>query len=261
MKIGIGLGVPYLKGVASPSGPTFNLLNNLVAFYEFGGSAGSDVIDSHGNADTLVDFNTVGRVAGVNGTAADFNIANDQYFWISPAAGNVFEFAGDFSMCAWIYIVALPSKGGGACYQFIFSRPSGYKGYSFRVAAIGSEIPASISSDNPVPASAISHSDLPGSGVGSWWFVCMVNKASVQIESWFNSDGVMAQTPVVSPIAYTFTQTVAGYADTFIGRQGTSATSGRLYIDSIAVFNKALAEDELNWLYNSGSGRTYAALE
>ena len=233
--------------------PVPALVDSLVAFYAMDSIAGADVVDSHGNADDLVDVNGVDRTAGMDGNAADFDIAADEYFDIDAAAGGVFEFAGSFSITCWIYIVAMPDKGGGACYQKIFSRPSGYKGYELLVAAVGDPLAFVLYSDTPGNDSMVSH--FASAGTGKWLFVAAVNDADAgELSIWCDDSGSLAQNV---PASYSFTQTIATLANTRVGALGTAATSGQLYIDSLAVFDKALTSAEVTWLYNGGAGRVY----
>ena len=92
--------------------PTFkkwanNIIGALVAYYTMDETSG-DRSDSHVNALTLTDNNTVLSAAGKISNAADFEATNSEYFSRADAAG--LEIAGDFSFATWLNFESLPAS-------------------------------------------------------------------------------------------------------------------------------------------------------
>jgi len=226
------------------------LLRNMTAFYAFDNAAGLDVPDSHGNGPDLPDNNGVDRAAGKHGDAADLDIASSEYLNILSANANAFKYIGSFSIGYWLYVVSLPDKGGGACYQSIFYRGATFQGgYSIRLAGVGSSIPFSIYGDSG--ENRIIHSSVT---TGKWIFNCHVHDAPTKsIESWTDNSGTLLKED-----SDTYTAYAATSRDTSIGLAQSGALSGRIYLDDLVFFEKALTQEEIEWIYNSGSGRAYA---
>lgn len=230
------------------------LLDNMVAFYAMDSAAGANVPDSHGNADTLIDKNTVGRVAGKSGNASEHDIAaGDKYLSIAAADGNMFEFTGSFSIAAWIYVETWPTAGGPACYQTIMYRyTTAAGGFSMRLAAVGSSVPFGIGGG--AAQVQIIHANC---GIGKWVFLCGVNHAPTKtIQIWGSNSGSLVKDEEKT---YAFAQAMPALQETKIGRNSYDVcTDGHIYIDSLTVFEKALSQSEIEWIYNSGTGRAYA---
>lgn len=201
---------------------------------------------SHAGND-LTNNNTVTSETGKVGSgAAGFDPANSEYL----SLGSSLDQQGEMSISLWIkcngdYTSILgivgnnTSAGGGSSYYLDFGRTNNeFNFFNSSNAFIANSGSANINDDN-------------------WHSVVVVRSGSAG--NWtikFYVDGVLTSTttgitdnPSASPGNFS------------IGRPGSfDGQYGDYTLDAVALWSGALTADNVTWLHNSGSGRSYADL-
>ena len=214
---------------------------NLIAWWSMNESSGTRN-DSH-STNHLTDNNTVGSAPGKQGNAASFIAANQEFL---SRADNPSISGGDvdFTLAAHVYlnntanhqvIVEKGSEANGFDYRLIYNKDVGR--FRFRMMAGG--VSGSVDSD-PILAN-------------TWytvlaWHDAVNNTLNIQV-----NNGAVISTSFSGGGADTANALTIGAVS-----DGTMALDGR--IDEVALYKRVLAPAERAWLYNNGSGRTYADL-
>lgn len=208
----------------------------LIAYWKMDETTG-DRADSHGSF-TL--SGSAGYVSGVQGNAADcsgsLSLAEK-----SPghSAGALFGTSGPFTMCGWIY--GSPSLTTG--FQTIFYAFNG--GNVILVRFFGSDMSCLIWDTT--------WREVGNQGYdfkGSWNFVAFGVDAADKPFFRVNTDA--------RNTGAARTGDAARALNTYLNQLG--AGNPCAYLDEWSVWQRALTDGELDWLYNSGAGRTYADL-
>jgi hypothetical protein len=232
------------------------VIDNLMAWYPLDEASGN-ALDAH-NAHHMTE--TGGTIAaatgpgGVNG-ARDFELDDTEYFEVADHAdlsmGDI-----DFSLAAWVRLEGPQNpRGSLICktalvvpeyafeYELLFDGYNNTGKFVFRIA----------SANNFVNFADV-HSDDFGVAAGAtWYFVVARHDATANTID----IGVNAGTPTSeaysagcwdsnSPFS------IGGGVESVGPLDGLMAQAG--------VWKKKLTSDEITWLYNSGAGRTYAAI-
>jgi hypothetical protein len=221
------------------------VITDMVEYYSLDEASGN-ALGAHASK-TATDTNTVTAGTGKVSGARDFEQSSSQYFTRSDSA---FTFTGDFTVSVWVKPESLLSNAGG----------------------YGAGIASQMTSDS----------------AGDWWVSADVDGAVV-FAHWGNSgaDTNGRRTTGASKLSNgnwahvvcrnsggTFTVWVNGVSESLTedstasgwGTQGFSI--GRQYtggtyhfdglIDELGIWGAAKSNDDIAWLYNSGSGRSYA---
>lgn len=229
------IGGPVL--VPPPSSGTNPTNTNLVVWYNL-----SDANDSHSGAHHFT------TTSGITYTSA--KVGNGM---LSDSSGEFLGIAdwgtivsGSFSVCLW---VNLPTPTGS--YKGLFSQySSGSHGWIVGIDSTGHP-DFEVSSTTGGATNDVTSSDvLSGS---TWYFITAVLTASTRQEIFINGVTKGNDTTSIPSTAADST------ADLDLGKySGGTAMLGQY--DSVAIFSKALTQAEIDWLYNSGSGRQYSDL-
>lgn len=217
-----------------------DLITDLVSFWELEEASGVRS-DAHGSND-LTDNNTVGSASGKVGTAADFEVSNNEYL-SRPTNASLETGDIDFTFAAWVNLEsANPAvvhsivgkiTGGLATEYHLYYYPA-YEDFFFEVA--GGYIQT-----------------VGTSSVGTWYFVV----------GWHDSvnDQLAISLNGGSPVTVSHaTGATINAADFGIGRaiQGFSAYDFDGLIDQVGFWKRLLTYSEIQALYNADAGLAYS---
>lgn len=223
---------------------TLSLLSdaNLIAYYRF--NTGALTTDSKGS-NTLTNNNTVGETAsGKYGYAADFGTSNtDKYF---SRASDLGITGGAISMAAWIKVRTEPGDATGQA--IVYQSDSGNDvafDITYKQTSSVPKITCTRSRDG-IGADAVSHDVTLGTTL--WHHVALTYNGTT-MRLYLNGTDVgntAASGNGSDPVT----------TDSFnIGRYGydTGSNYASMYIDDVAVFNRALTAEEVLSLYSETS--------
>lgn len=220
-------------------------ISNLVAYYSLGEASG-DALDDHASK-TATDRNTVTADAGgIKAGARDFEQTNTEYFDRTDSA---FSFTSDFSVSAWVKPESLAGNAGGYG-AGIASYMSGDAAGDWWISADTSgEVVFAYFTTSGANATGLRYTGTGKLAITRWDHI-VVRKSSSTFTIWVN--GVSE--------SFTSISTASGWSNLgfSIGRQYTSGTyhfDG--LIDELSVFNAAISDADITYLYNSGAGRNY----
>lgn len=217
--------------------------DNLVSWWDLEEASGTRA-DSHGSND-LADNNTVGQRVGQVGDAADFVRANNEYLSQGNSGGSLNTHGGDWTYSFWYYTNQKPA--GGNDYNFIdYQANISPSDDSFNIwlgTAGGTADIKYIAGDRNVE-NLYSGSDLT---FGEWEFLT-IRYDSSQNQIW-------ARLNNLTPVSQTISQE---WADSGGVQFGPDLDGG---IDSLGFWDRYITSQEVDELWNGGSGVSYSELE
>jgi concanavalin A-like lectin/glucanase superfamily protein len=221
------------------------LTTDLQAFWELEEASGTRD-DAHSTND-LADNNTVTSGTGKVGTAASFASANSEFLSIADNAplsgGNV-----DFTICAW---VKMASKTG---YQAFVAKTGGSENAEYE---LGYDQPAdrfafqATGDANWANKSSAIDAVLGSPSTGTWYFLIGYHDAATDVVGVRINNGSATTAALTIGVSNTNASFRIGSWD-----GNFSFVDG--LVDQVGFWRRLLTSDEQTWLYNSGSGRSYA---
>jgi hypothetical protein len=224
--------------------PPAALTDSLLAYWTLD-EASSTRFDSltgcGGGGCNLTDNNTVAQAVGILTNAAQFTSANSE--WLSHvddatlSAGNT-----DFTIAVWVYLDTKITSGIVSKYPF-----GGQNEYLILYNASGDRFQFYLCSDGTTCTSVTANA-FGAVSASTWYYIIgwrdkANNIQGIEVNALFNSQ------------SYT-NALFDGSAAFEIGRYGGSNYfNGR--IDSVALWRRALSQNERIWLYNAGTGCEY----
>lgn len=235
----------FIQYPVAAGGPVDIADASMVAYYELNEASG-DRVDLHGSI-TMVDTNTVTSAAGKQGNAALFTSANAEYLNASTGTG-LRPRDQDWCCWGWVYATTLPGT-----FPTIFSACSGGTvGYSLLYNHSSARFEFYVNSG--VANYYAQASTFGAPSAGTWYFIyAEYNDATNTIGISIN-DGAKDTASGPGASINTSDYPVMLGAHYLLGRYW----NGR--IDEFGISNRLLTADEITFLYNSGSGRTYLEL-
>ena len=222
---------------------------NLISWWKLDETSGTRY-DAHGSND-LSDINTVGYAAGKKGNAANFTAANTEYLKIDDNAS--LSFANEsFTIVSWCKFKTVAAAG-----QVILGKwDYGYGKNEYVLLKLGSEYQLSFVVSSGGAGDIIVRATTFGNvSTNTWYFVaCIHDSANDKATIYVNDKSDSAN------YSSGCNDNTAPFA---IGAQFNKGSATSLlngYVDETAMWRRALTADEISWLYNSGSGRTYEDL-
>lgn len=193
----------------------------------------------------LADYNSVNSSSGLIGSAASFEHDDHEYLYIASSA---FDFGtSNFSLCSWTNHESFDGANQGV---FVFGVLSGSSNYAYMI-----NLTTSISNYRLLlvdSGSTARQYNFPTAiSASEWHYIC----SSVD----FSNDIIALYTDAISTTyAYTYDMKNVSGGDFALGKY-PNATNRNMdgLIDQAVVFDYALSEEEVTWLYNNGDGRTY----
>ncbi|MCC6618787.1 MAG: LamG domain-containing protein [Chloroflexi bacterium] len=218
---------------------------NLVAWWAMDEASGSRA-DSHTGGLTLTDNNTVAAAAGKHGNGADFESANSES--LSRNDGSEFDMlTGDWTLAGWIKLESAPASNFSIFSKYLTTGEQRAILFNKNTSNVLTFTTYSLGTATPVDTLASTFGAL---SAGVWYFVAIYHDATNDIK------GIRVNA-TLDTVGY-----AAGVFDsTFLflfGRTGGSTNYFDGVMDEMCLWNKVLSADELDWLYNGGTGRTYA---
>ena len=212
---------------------------NLVSWWDFDESSGNRS-DSHTNGYTLSDINTVGTAtAKIGDNAAQFVSSNNEYLVTNTTDSPELAFGDqDFSVVTWINPTTVTRQ--------TLLNIDGLNTI-IRMEATGRLLMT-------MDGQQLYPTDTNLVTAGSWYMVA------------FTFDQSTGRRAISSNAGTELTDTFSGThstasGDVYIGVQSATANLLNSALDEYSIWNTALSDTDLDWLYNSGSGRTYEDVE
>jgi hypothetical protein len=227
------------------------VITSLESYWELEEASG-DALDAHGS-NTLTDTNTVASAVGKVGNCRDFESANSEYFTItdnaSVSVGNI-----DFTFCAWVNAETLAS------YPCILSKvePSAASvEYNLFYNIDVSRFRFYVSSDGGTGGTLtfVDANNFGAASTGVWYFIVAKH------DSVNNQISIKVNEGTADTAAHT-TGVFDGGNAFKIGSSLPGIPLGYWdgLIDQVGFWKKVTTDAEDTWLYNSGNGRSYAAI-
>lgn len=232
------LGTAIVPANASPNpAPTNPGTTNLVSWWELNETTGTRN-DSHG-ANHLSSNNSVGYTSGLVGNAANFVAANNQY--LSIADNTSLSLTGNMTISFWFRYTAAP-----AATQYLIAKRTGASGRSYSIQILSTGYLVFTAYADGSTATNITTAIV--APTNTWNFVTATHNNGSNITLRINNE-----TPVSATLTGGIYDSLAAFSVGSI--VGASSFSGD--IDELGVYTRVLSTDELDWLYNSGAGRSY----
>jgi hypothetical protein len=233
----------YAKGVAT--NPQSSVLNDLIDLFPLDETSGNRTGVHAGTV--LTDNNTVGSTTGVLGNAASFEESASEYLSGYSGAGMT---TAQFSVMHWINNPASLNN-----YAYYFTKGSSNEGadewkfYNRSASASGVQWQAQFSQDDEVTNDAVLSWDSDAHLASGWnsWFLVR-DGANGKAYSVMNGDykevALTANTIPSTTKPLTIGGTLSGLFDT-------------IQVDHVGFWSKSLTVEEIEWLDNSQSARSY----
>ncbi len=222
-----------------------SVITSLIAYWAMEEATGANAVDSVGTS-TLTAHNGTGSIISEAGKVANgrtLAVANGQYFEAADSAalstGNI-----DFSVALWTNLTAktvggLVGKGSGSNLE-----------YGLLYHAIADRFRLYISSaDGLTNFTSVNADTLGAPSIDTWYFIVAWHDATANTINIQVNNGT-ADSAGYSAGSYDSTETF------YIGNVLGDFIDGT--VDEVGFWKKVLTPTEITWLYNSGSGRSYA---
>jgi hypothetical protein len=221
--------------------------SNLVSWWALNETSGNRA-DSHGS-ETLTDNNTVLYAAGKKGNAADFERDNSES--LSKADDAALSLVGSWTIAGWINIETAPTLRAGLVHKF--GNVSISNGYGIYIEVVSSSLYVHAHVGGNSTALNVAHT-ASALSASTWYFVYgKWDDGADTLYAGVNADTATSGSGGVTTLA----------DNASILALGANLTGGQYFdglMDEVCLYSRALSADEIAWLYNSGSGRTYAEL-
>lgn len=225
----------------------YDLYTDMVSYWQLGEASGTRA-DSRG-INHLSDINTVTNAAGIQGNAADFESSNSEYLSIDHVSQIGLNFSNAFSFSCWINLESAPGIGQR---RTIISKFGDDPNNSYMLQLRQNAIFAALSTDGSTTSWTNSTSWSPSTGV---WYHLVLTYDGITNTVNLYKDGTLLDSEVGGTVPSSIYE---GEGPFQIGNLAADGTSFDGLIDEVAAFSRALTAEEVAWLYNSGTGKTYA---
>lgn len=221
---------------------------DLIAWWELNEESGTRV-DAHGSND-LADNNTVLFSAGIVGNAAQYVNANTEFLSIADndelSSGDVF-----IHWLTWVYLDNKTTQ------QLFINKITGPNDFEYNVVynLASDRLRLAISTEGTAGGVVtIDATTLGSPAIATWYMVDCYHDPTANLLAIRVNDGVKDTTAHAGGIYSS--------ASNFRLGGGTGGASGMDGRQDITVIRKGslFSDDEIEWHYNSGSGRAYSEL-
>lgn len=236
----------FAGGESPGAGSTSPGTTNLLAWYALEANG----LDSSGNGRTLSGSSgSPTHVAGLVSSCADVGNTNNWYFRSSEAWMNA---AGALTIGLWIK----PDDGQPTAIDYLFGRwnTSSNRSYLITLGTDG-KMNFLVSGDGSGNVLTPSITTLANGAASNWTFIVCVFKPSTSIKLYINGvlEGINT-TSIPSSVYPASTSLALGSGN------GSSANTFLGLIDEAFIYGAELSDANIEWLYNSGAGRTFSDL-
>jgi hypothetical protein len=231
-----------MKGGGIPS----TLLTSLYAVYKAESNANDSLATYNGTAQGGLTY-----TAGKSGNAFTFNGTTG----LVALANSSFDFAGDFSISAWVKITSDPSSRGTifSNYNFDFVYNYGYFLY------LNANKTITFATNNAVNSQVVITSTT--ALTLNTWYNITIKRDSVNKSNYLYINGTLEAQAINTGVGITYgtraiQPTIGAIRQ---NNQGTLSSSNFLNgsVDELNIWNKQLTATEVTELYNSGAGKFY----
>lgn len=216
------LGIIANEGGGGGGGPTFPV--GAAHYWAMEEAAGNSRVDSVGGVNMAEQVGTLPNAAGKHGNALDLRGQTTKFLRSAS-----FTLVDGFSIVAWVNVANLP-----AIESVIFNKIND-PGFSLTIINTGS-VKFLSSDDGDVAIVALG-------ALGSWHLVVAVSDGA-------GIDRLSVDGSVFTDAAYFGGFSTTGFAD--FGSTATAAFDGM--IDEVAIFERALTQQEVSDIWNGGAG-------
>jgi hypothetical protein len=233
-----------LLGAGTCSAGTSPLLTSLTAYWDAEGAGDTDLVDVHGSNDLAESAgDTIASATGKVGNTRDFEVGETEWFSVNDAPvyspGDT-----DFTFCVWVNI---ESEGA---FRFIIGKDDNSTNREYTLDYSTADRFVFNVSANGTANVTVTANNLGAVSVATWYFLCAWHDASANKIFIQGNDGTADETAHTTGVR-------DGTAPFQIGATASILSWDGL-IDEIGYWNRVLSAAERTWLYNSGSGRSYA---
>lgn len=255
--------VGFLASLVTASSPSVDLLSNLLGYWNFDQSSGSDEPDLAGSVGNLVHIDAgvgnVGSDVGPNGGKLSRTFAydgNTNALAVNNSTAGTFPLTINF----WVKIAA-GSDGGGGCLPFNFNEVTTW-GPPLSLYSYSANSYWTVNDDNG--SSVVYYDDTTSYADDTWYMFTWVVKDDLTVEIWRN--GILLSIPNAGWDNPPLTGTAVKAFDSIsFGRSIYlgSPNPGDSFAGAMSmsgIWHRALTSTEITALYNSGNGRLYSEL-
>lgn len=226
------------------------LTDSLISWWELGEASGTRN-DSHGT-NHLTDNNTVAQAAGKVGNCADFEDGNGEFL---SRADNTSLSAGDIDLtvCAWVQLESKISNNVG---NIVAKRSAAVQEYYLRYNNESSldRFQLEVSPNGTTGHTNVIANNFGSPSLATWYFVVAWH------DSVNNQLGIQVNNGTANTTAYS-NGIFDGTTDFCIGGYTGASPPSEFWdglIDQVGLWKRILTASEKTFLYNNGSGKTYA---
>ena len=221
-------------------------LSNLVSHWSLEEAAGNgDRIDDVGT-NPLTAVHSPGQVTGVVDNAVDFITTNDELTILDAVQVGLDFDDVDFSACWWAKFTRQ------SAYEGLISRWSTSGQFSYYCHRGQDKKIEWFVSHNGVNYVVKKHPDVLD--ITTWYFVYVYHDQGTEI-------GVSVDDGTIATEVQTNGVDGAGSNSNFnLGMRSDGAEDLVGNMDQVAIFSDLLTAEEITWMYNTGSGRSYAEI-
>lgn len=224
---------------------SFDPEDGLEVYYDAEGAGGTPLVDVHGTYDLTETSGTIDTATGKVGAARDFEAtAETEYF--TAATNAVVEFGDeDFTIALWV-----KPESTAAIVDFV----SKFDNSNYLIGEGGDAKPRFLVR-NAGDTANITVTSTVVMSPATWYFIVARHDATADtIDITVGDAGTLTTS---SP--QTVTGGISNEATAFaIGARPTPTVYTDGILDEIGIWSRKLTSDEMTWLYNTGSGRSYA---
>lgn len=214
------------------------LLQGLLGFWEFE----ADGSDSSGNGNDLTAVNTPAYAVGIVGNGAQYTDNDSDYHYLPYTAGVTPEGGSPFTLITWVYV----TSGYDPSPTLIYIGNPAQTEFVLRVAVTGTQMFLLTYSSG----TTLNGNVVRTTSDDAWHMVAVTfdgtNQTSLSVDA-----GTFA---TVTGTLNTSNDLQLRFGNGFNSIQATQQG------DQAALYNRVLPQDEIDWFYNSGSGRSRADL-
>jgi hypothetical protein len=220
------------------------VIDNLVSYWSLEEASGARD-DAH-STHNLTDNNTVTSATGKVGTAASFAAATTESLSVADHAD--FSGPGDLSIALWVR----PTTGGAATDRRLVTKDNVNDQREWSLFLSNSSGPSWQIFDSVSGLSTAEAAAIP-SDSSTWTFLIATYTASDMTPRLYVNNGTVNAGSALSNALKNTTAAV------YLGTASDGAYQPHDgLLDEVGIWRKVLTSDERTWLYNSGSGRSYA---
>ena len=229
-----------------------NITDNLEGYWKMDEVSGTRV-DATANDNDLADNNTVGSATGIINLGADFESDNSEYLSITDATQVGLDITGDFSASYWLKVEEAPATNnadvilgkwdsGGVNERAFYTIYRDTGGTKYLGMALSSDGTGG-NSDTVLVAQTLTPGTL-------YHVVITFDVSSGTMEAFVDGSSIGTDTTAIGSIF----DTPAPFT---IGAAGNPSNYFDGIIDEVGVWSRILTDDEVEDLYNGGSGLAY----